>query len=125
LTLANGFARFHKKLEDVMRFLCLVSLLLLSCSKPEIETPPAQANTFKKVYTEFLLAKSSNKQKPLQQRACLDSLLQAHQLSKQDFDSVKTWYQNHPAAFESFSTAVTQDLQQQLQKKASDSPLQK
>lgn len=108
-----------------MKYVYLAFLLLLSCSKPEVENPPPQATAFKKVYTEFILAKSVRKLKPVQQRACLDSLLQAYQLSKQDFDSVRTWYQNHPAAFESFSTAVTQDLQQQLQKKQkSNSPSQ-
>jgi hypothetical protein len=108
---------FKKKSEDGMKYFCLALLLFVSCSKTEIDRPPAQADVFKKVYTEYLLAKNENKLKPIQQRECLDSLLQKYQLGKQDFDSVRTWYQNHPSAFEAFSTAVTQDLQKELQKK--------
>jgi len=99
-----------------MKLRYLVALYLLSCTKADLDRPPARTDSFNTVYQEYLLLNSSKKQEPERQRQCLDSLLLVHQLSRAEFDSIHVWYQNHPAEFQAFMATVTKELQQRTGK---------
>ncbi len=100
-----------------MKLYCLAFVLFLACTKTEPDRLPAKADSFKQVYEEYLLLSAGHNVANVRTREPLDSLLQAFQLSRGEFDSIRTWYQNHPAAFESFTAAVTKGLQARTQKK--------
>ncbi len=99
-----------------MKLRYLVVLPLLSCAKAEMDRLPAKTDSFNAVYQEYLLLDSGKKQEPEQRRQRLDSLLFAHQLSRAEFDSIRVWYQNHPAEFQAFTTTLTKELQQRTGK---------